>query len=136
MAGLRTSATTGPDNQEEFTMPESAANKSILETVERDEEGFLLYTEDWSLELAEELAQEEGFALEGERLEIVMYVRDYFENNHSVPEARTLLKHMKKIWGEERATRKYLYRLFPYGYGQQACKVAGMRKPRKLMLDV
>lgn len=117
-------------------MAESAANPSIMNGVERDEEGFLLYTEDWSPEMAEHLAREEGFALEGERLEIVMYIRDYFENNHSVPEARTLLKHMKNIWGEERATRKYLYRLFPYGYGQQACKVAGMRKPRKLMLDV
>jgi tRNA 2-thiouridine synthesizing protein E len=117
-------------------MPESAANQSLLEQVERDEEGFLLYTEDWTPQLAEELAREEGFALEGHRRDIVMYVRDYFENNHSVPEARTLLKHMKEMWGEDRATRKYLYQLFPYGYGQQACKVAGMRKPRKLMLDV
>jgi len=29
-----------------------------------------------------------------------------------------------------------LYALFPYGYGQQACKIAGMRKPLKLMLDI
>jgi tRNA 2-thiouridine synthesizing protein E len=36
----------------------------------------------------------------------------------------------------EKATRKYVYQLFPYGYGQQACKIAGMRKPLKLMLDV
>ncbi len=26
--------------------------------------------------------------------------------------------------------------LFPYGYGQQACKIAGMRKPLKLMRDI
>jgi tRNA 2-thiouridine synthesizing protein E len=108
------------------------ANKSI----ERDEEGFLLYTEDWSEELAQQLACEEGVELQGERLEIVRYIRDYFETRQTVPEARTLLKHMKHVWGEERATRKYLYRLFPRGYGQQACKIAGMRKPRKLMLDV
>ncbi len=38
--------------------------------------------------------------------------------------------------GKEKATRKFLYELSPYGYGQQACKIAGMRKPRKLMLDV
>ena len=71
-----------------------------------------------------------------ERREIVMYVRDYYEQNFSVPEARTVLKHMKSVWGQERATRRYLYQLFPYGYGQQACLIAGMRKPRKLMLDV
>lgn len=29
-----------------------------------------------------------------------------------------------------------LYALFPHGYGQQACRIAGMRKPLKLMLDV
>ena len=75
-------------------------------------------------------------ALEGERLEVVMYIRDYFETKLTVPEARTLLKHMKQLWGDERATRRYLYQLFPRGYGQQACKIAGMRKPRKLMLDV
>jgi tRNA 2-thiouridine synthesizing protein E len=43
---------------------------------------------------------------------------------------------METIWGRDRANRRYLYRLFPRGYGQQACKIAGMRKPRKLMLDV
>lgn len=26
--------------------------------------------------------------------------------------------------------------IFPYGYGQQVCKIAGMRKPLKLMLDM
>jgi tRNA 2-thiouridine synthesizing protein E len=112
------------------------AHKPLLDSVERDEEGYLLFTDDWSMELAGELAAAEGLALEGERLEIVLYVRDYFERNFAVPEARTLLKHLKQHWGAERATRKYLYRLFPRGYGQQACKIAGMRKPRKLMLDV
>jgi len=113
-----------------------AATTPLTETLERDEEGFLLYTEDWTPELADQLAREEGFILEGERREIVMYIRDYFESRQSVPEARTVLKHMKQIWGEDRATRKYLYQLFPRGYGQQACKIAGMRKPRRLMLDV
>ncbi|MCG6971390.1 MAG: TusE/DsrC/DsvC family sulfur relay protein [Gammaproteobacteria bacterium] len=117
-------------------MLKSAQTTVANKIIERDEEGFLLYTEDWSEELAHQLACEEGMELQGERLEIVRYVRDYFETRESVPEARTLLKHMKQIWGEERATRKYLYRLFPRGYGQQACKIAGMRKPRKLMLDV
>jgi len=37
---------------------------------------------------------------------------------------------------KDKATLRYLYQLFPRGYGQQACKFAGMREPRKLMLDV
>jgi sulfur relay (sulfurtransferase) DsrC/TusE family protein len=38
--------------------------------------------------------------------------------------------------GQGQDNPSYLYQLFPRGYGQQACKFAGMRKSRKLMLDV
>ena len=53
-----------------------------------------------------------------------------------MPEARKLLRFMRDSWGDELGTRKTLYGLFPTGYGQTACKIAGMRKPLKLMLDV
>lgn len=72
----------------------------------------------------------------GDHREIVYCVRAYFDAHASVPEARKVLKFMKAHWGAEKATRKYLYKLFPRGYAQQACKVAGMRKPLKLMLDL
>ncbi|MEZ5535437.1 MAG: TusE/DsrC/DsvC family sulfur relay protein [Thiolinea sp.] len=103
---------------------------------DRDHEGYLLDPEAWSEALADELAAEQGVELNDEQREIVMFVRDYYETNASVPEARKVLKHMKLTWGEERATRRYLYKLFPYGFAQQACKFAGMRKPLKLMLDL
>ena len=54
----------------------------------------------------------------------------------TVPELRTSLKILKQSIGVEKATRKYIYALFSYGYGQQACKIADMRLPRKLWLDV
>lgn len=101
-----------------------------------DEEGFLEDTSDWDRDVAQEIANKENLDLNDERWRIVQYVRDYFETQHKVPEARTLLKAMEQLFDKECATRKYLYQLFPYGYGQQACKIAGMRKPRKLMLDI
>jgi tRNA 2-thiouridine synthesizing protein E len=107
-----------------------------LEELARDEEGFLLYTQDWHPGLIEPLAAESDLEMTPERREIIDYIRDYFTDMQSVPEARTVLKHMRKHWGKDKATRGYLYKLFPRGYGQQACKIAGMRKPRKLMLDV
>jgi tRNA 2-thiouridine synthesizing protein E len=107
-----------------------------LDSLERDEEGYLLDASAWHEELIEPFACEAGIELSPEHMEVIMFVRKYFEDNYKVPEARTLLKHLKNTWGEERATRRYLYSLFPRGYGQQACKIAGMRKPRKLMLDV
>lgn len=120
-----------PDNA-----PAQPTHSPSLDGIERDEEGFFLNPNDWHPGLIEALALEENLEMTAERRMIVDYVREYFEERASVPEARTLLKHMKNQWGSEKATRRYLYSLFPYGYGQQACKIAGMRKPRKLMLDV
>ena len=101
-----------------------------------DNEGFLLDPEDWCEGLAEKLAKQLELPLTAERFEVIRFIRTYYEQNMVVPEARKVLKHLQLIWGKDRATRKYLYRLFPYGYGQQACKIAGMRKPLKLMLDI
>ncbi len=113
-----------------------SASSAALEAIERDEEGFFVDARDWRPELAEVLAAELGLEFTPERRAIVDFVRNHFERNGRVPEARAVLKFMQAQWGPERATRRYLYQLFPHGYGQQACKIAGMSKPRKLMLDV
>ncbi len=105
----------------------------ILET---DNEGFLLDPSEWTEDVAHEIAQREELPLSDDRWTVVRFVREYFEYRQSVPEARYALKAMREQLGAEKATRKYLYQLFPYGYGQQACKIAGMRKPLKLMLDM
>jgi TusE/DsrC/DsvC family sulfur relay protein len=104
--------------------------------IELDDEGYLLNTNDWSPEVAELLAREIDIELTDERLEIIHFVREQFEGRECIPEMRTLLKTLRERHGKETATRKYVYNLFPYGYGQQACKIAGMRKPLKLLLDL
>lgn len=63
-------------------------------------------------------------------------MRTHFEERETMPELRTLLKAQRERRGKDRATWKYVYALFPYSYGQQACKIAGMRKPLKLLLDL
>ena len=105
-------------------------------TIEIDNEGYLLNTDDWSPELAAVIARGEDMELTDERLEIVHFVREHFEERECIPEMRTLLKTLRERHGKQIATRKYVYSLFPYGYGQQACKIAGMRKPLKLLLDL
>lgn len=105
-------------------------------TVERDNEGFLLDPSDWDTVVAEAIAREENLELNPQRWQIVTLVREHLEQQQSVPEARVLLRSLREQNGEDQATRKYLYQLFPYGYGQQACKIAGTRKPLKLMLDM
>lgn len=105
-------------------------------TLETDEEGFLLDPSEWNVAVAAHIAGLEHLDLNEDRWLVVRFVRDYFEERHTVPEARVVLKELAERLGKERATRRFLQGLFPYGYGQQACKIAGMRKPRKLMLDV
>jgi tRNA 2-thiouridine synthesizing protein E len=105
-------------------------------TIETDNEGYLLNTDDWSPELAAVIASGENMELTDERMEVVHFVRHHFEERECIPELRTLLKALREKHGQEKATRKYIYRMFPYGYGQQACKLAGMRKPLKLLLDL
>lgn len=108
--------------------------------VEKDDDGFLMDPDDWTEELAEAMAKE--FSMPGvneltqEQWNLVRLIREYYYENSSVPELRKILKQLKAELGPEKATRKYVYALFPYGYGQQGCKIAGMRQPKKLWLDL
>lgn len=107
-----------------------------LDSIARDNEGYLLDPAVWNEDIAAQIASQENIELSPDHWLIVTYVRDYFEEKQVVPEARSVLRHLKETMSPEKATRRYLYDLFPYGYGQQACKIAGMRKPLKIMLDV
>ncbi|QMU61253.1 MAG: TusE/DsrC/DsvC family sulfur relay protein [Gammaproteobacteria bacterium] len=104
--------------------------------VQTDEDGFLLDPEDWTEEIAKKIAVKEELELTEDRWNLIRLIREYYYENHSVPELRKILKQLKAELGPEKATRKYVYALFPYGYGQQGCKIAGMRQPKKLWLDL
>jgi tRNA 2-thiouridine synthesizing protein E len=105
-------------------------------SVSTDDDGFILEPEDWSKDFAEQIAQTYAMELSRQHWDIVYLIRELFDQTGTVPELRTILKKLKENIGKENATRKYIYALFPYGYGQQACKIAGMRKPLKLWLDL
>ena len=68
----------------------------------------------------DELTAEAELPLTTERLAVIEFIRSNYETNQSVPEARVELKHIERIWGNEKASRRYLNELFPRGYGQQA----------------
>jgi len=101
-----------------------------------DNEGYLLNPDEWNEDIALAIAAREGIDMTEAHWEIVHFVRAYFDSYQSVPENRTLLKTLRERHGREVATRRYIHELFPYGFGQQACKIAGMRKPLKLLLDL
>jgi TusE/DsrC/DsvC family sulfur relay protein len=104
--------------------------------VQTDDDGFLLDPDDWDEEIAQFIANKEDIELTKDHWNLIRLIRDYYYENDSVPELRKILKQLKAELGPEKATRKYVYALFPYGYGQQGCKIAGMRQPKKLWLDL
>lgn len=105
-------------------------------SVELDHEGYLLEPSDWNKDVACAIAEKENIEMSEDVWEVVNFVRDYYEQRQAVPEHRVLLRELRKRHGKDKATRKYIYAMFPYGYGQQACKIAGMRVPLKLLLDL
>ena len=103
--------------------------------IETDQLGFLLDPGAWDRGLAELLAARQGIELGPDHWCLIEFVREWYQARQTLPEMRRLLKAMQERLGAEKATRKYLHTLFPYGYGVQLCRIAGMTMPRKVMLD-
>ncbi|HPQ95554.1 MAG: TusE/DsrC/DsvC family sulfur relay protein [Thiothrix sp.] len=94
-----------------------------------DEEGYLENLNDWSKEVAEAMAISEDVNLTDEHWEIINFLREYYEEYQIAPAVRVLTKAVGKRLGADKGNSKYLYSLFPYGPGKQACKYAGLPKP-------
>lgn len=98
-------------------------------SIESDPNGYLLSLEDWSEEIASQLANEEGIELSDAHWEIVNFLRNYYLETGTSPNVRSLMKIITKKLGPEKGTRKYLYALFPKGPSRQGCKIAGLPRP-------
>ncbi len=97
--------------------------------VELDEEGYLMNLEDWTAEVAKTFAAEDDIELSEEHWDIINFLREYYEEYQIAPAVRVLTKAVGKRLGKEKGNSKYLYSLFPFGPGKQACKYAGLPKP-------
>ena len=98
-------------------------------TYEADEEGYLIDLASWNKELAVLIAADEEIEMSSDHWEVVDFLRQYYEDFQIAPAVRVLTKAVKKKMGAEKGNSKYLYELFPYGPGKQACKIAGLPKP-------
>lgn len=98
-------------------------------TIETDEEGYLVNLDDWNDEIAVFLAQQDSINLTGEHWEIINFLREYYKEYQIAPAVRVLTKAVAKKLGNDKGNSKYLYELFPYGPGKQACRFAGLPKP-------
>jgi TusE/DsrC/DsvC family sulfur relay protein len=99
--------------------------------IETTATGYLVDLEDWSPELAAHIAGLEGIELGPKHWDVLNYLREeYFENNQSTPNTRTILKAMSDKWGE-RVDQKTLYDLFPLDPSKQGGKIAGVAESRR-----
>lgn len=95
-----------------------------------DDEGYLIDPVDWDESVALELAAAEHLALEEEHWRVIRFMRRYYEEHRVAADARFVIKHLAKDAGYGGEAKRKLFQLFPYGYVKQACKIAGMRRPR------
>jgi TusE/DsrC/DsvC family sulfur relay protein len=95
-----------------------------------DDEGYLVDPEDWGEEIAETLARQERIVLSDAHWAVIRFMRKYYDQRKIAPDARHVMKFLAAYRGAASEGRNDLFRLFPYGYVKQACKIAGMRRPR------
>lgn len=92
--------------------------------VELNDEGFFVHPEQWTEEMAPELARREGITeLTPAHWTVIRFMRaEYFEKGTG-PSVRALGK-------TSGVSIKDLYQLFPKGPAKIAAKIAGIPKPR------
>lgn len=93
-----------------------------------DAEGYLVDPAEWNEAVALELAKRAGISLEEDHWDVIRFMRSYYDDRQIAVDARHVIKHLSARFGSE--ARKRLFELFPYGYVGQACKIAGMKRPR------
>ncbi len=102
--------------------------QTIVEASAAPASGYLVELEDWDENRAKQLAAEEGITLTDEHMDILNYLRKYYDKHGQGYNARTLLNVLEFEFGKWEG-KKHLYELFPKGPVSQASKLAGIPLP-------
>lgn len=98
---------------------------------ELDKEGYIVDPDDWNEEVAATLAEAEGLELSESYWPILNFMREYWVEHKVAPDVRHVIKHLSGHHGyTKKDAKQAIFTLFPYGYVKQACKIAGMQRPR------
>lgn len=99
----------------------------------RDADGFLLCQAAWTAEIAQHLAQAESLNLTAHHWLIIEFVRNFYQQYQQSPAIRPLVKALKDSYGPDIGNSIYLQQLFPAGPALQACRIAGLPRPRRCL---
>jgi len=100
-----------------------------INTVKRDQEGYLINSQDWSEPLAEALAKEENITLSAEHWDVIQLLRNFYLEFEQSPAMRILVKQIGLQLGKEKGNSIYVLGLFPPSPAKTASKIAGLPKP-------
>ncbi|MGA7981807.1 MAG: TusE/DsrC/DsvC family sulfur relay protein [Chromatiaceae bacterium] len=96
-----------------------------------DSEGYLVNPADWSEAFVRSQAAAEDLPLTGEHWEIVRFLREHYAQHGTQITVRDMVRHFRKLWGEERGNSRYLHKLFPHGGPQkQGNRLAGLLRTK------
>ena len=96
---------------------------AILENVTLNDEGFMTDPNEWTKEIAEVIAKQEGIeTLTEDHWKIIDFCRKTGEESGSAPTLR-------QITTGTGLTTKDLFKLFPKGPAKKVAKISGLGKP-------
>lgn len=97
-----------------------------------DKLGFLVDLNDWDLEIAHWLSQKENIVLDDERIQILLWVREFQKTFELSPPMRPLIKFLKSKAGDH-INSIHLMTLFGQSPARMISKLAGLPKPDKCL---
>lgn len=97
-----------------------------LEALQTDAEGYLANRDDWSEDLAKQLAAKMGIELGDEHWKVLTTARAIEGESGSSPGLR-------KISKRSETPIKSIYKLFPDGPAKLIAKIAGIPKPKSCL---
>jgi tRNA 2-thiouridine synthesizing protein E len=96
--------------------------QDILDTIEFDDEGFMVNAADWTREIGEAIAEALEIELTDRHWDVINFAREDFENTGEPPTLRRITK-------QTGVEMKEIYQLFPEGPAKLAANIAGLKKP-------
>ena len=94
-----------------------------------DSEGFLLQLDQWTPDVACQIANAEQLKLTAGHWELIELLRQYYREFDSSPAMRALVKYCRLKLGDDKGKSIYLMTLFPGSPAKIGSKIAGLPKP-------
>jgi len=100
----------------------TSATASILDTIEFDQDGFMVNPNAWTPEIGKAIAASIDIQLTDRHWVVINFARKEFEANGEAPTLRRITKTTD-------ISTKEIYQLFPGGPAKVAAKISGLGKP-------